>query len=78
MIKLSDKETGAEIGVITEDQLRFLIDELEEEFAEDQDYYINRTTLEVFEEKEIDAELLGLLKGAIGDREDMEIVWSRT
>ena len=78
MIQLSDKETGAEIGALTPEQLQFLIDQLEEEHAQDQDYYINRATLELFEEKGIDAQLLGLLQNALGDREDMEIIWARS
>ena len=39
MIKLSDKKNGAPLGTISEDDLQFLIDHLEEEWAEDTDYY---------------------------------------
>ena len=77
MIKLTDKDTGAPIGSITEEQLQFLIDQLVEETATDQDYYFNRDQLTVFEEQGADAELVGLLKAAMGDRADMEIVWSK-
>ena len=52
-------------------------DQLEEEYEEDQDYYINRPTLEMFAERGADPELIAFLKQALGDREDMEIVWSR-
>jgi hypothetical protein len=78
MIRLRDKERGTDIGTITEEQLQFLIDQLEEESEEDHDYYINRSTLEAFEEQGIDPALLDTLKSAIGDREDMEIAWSRS
>jgi processive 1,2-diacylglycerol beta-glucosyltransferase len=78
MITLTDKETGRRLGVITEKQLQSLMDELEEESAEDQDYYINRPTLEAFEQSGIDRDLLELLKSAIGNREDMEIAWTRS
>lgn len=77
MIEVRDKETGSVLGEITEDQLQFLIDQLEEEYEEDQDYYINRPTLDLFAEKGADPELMRLLRTAIGDREEMEIVWSR-
>ena len=77
MIKLTDKDTGAPIGNITEEQLQFLIDQLVEETATDQDYYLNRDQLAVFEEQGADAELVSLLKAAMGDRADMEIVWSK-
>ena len=76
MIKLSDKETGQYIGEITNEQLKFLVDQLEEEMEEDNDYYINRDTLDVFEKNDIDQTLLALLRQSLGDREEMEIVWT--
>lgn len=77
MIELFDKDTGVRLGEITEEQLRFLIDQLEEEHEEDQDYYINSATLDMFSEKGIDSGMLNLLRGALGDREEMEIQWTR-
>lgn len=77
MVKLHDKETGDLVGEIGEDQLQFLIDALEEETSDDTDYYLNRAQLEIFEEQGADPGLVGLLKAALGDREEMEIVWSR-
>lgn len=77
MIQLKDKDTGRLIGSITEVQLQFLMDQLEEEAEEDTDYYINHDTLDVFEEKGIDPQLLTLLRKALGDREEMEIEWVR-
>ncbi len=76
MIKLRNKETGSLIGKITEEQLQFLIDQLEEEFEEDQDYYINRETIILLEERGADPALLDLLSKALGDKPDMEIIWS--
>ena len=78
MIQLRNKETGALIGDITEEQLQFLIDHLEEESDEDTDYYLNRATLELLKEKGLDAPFLKLLEEAFGDREDLEIEWSRS
>jgi processive 1,2-diacylglycerol beta-glucosyltransferase len=78
MIELRDKETGAFLGTITEAQLQFLIDQLEEESRTDKDYYINRDTLDVFQGQGIDQTLLTLLRQALGTRQDMEIEWSRT
>jgi len=77
MIEIRDKETGNPLGTISEEQLQFLIDNLEEEYAEDMDYYINTATLDMFGERGIDAGLLKLLRDALGTREDMEIVWSK-
>ncbi len=77
MITLKDKETDRFIGSINEEQLQFLIDQLQEESSDDQDYYINNATLEMFEKNGIDQELSKMLKDALGSREDMEIVWSK-
>ena len=51
MIDVFDKQSGVQIGSITEAQLQFLIDQLEEEHEKDQDYYINRATLEMLARK---------------------------
>jgi processive 1,2-diacylglycerol beta-glucosyltransferase len=77
MIELRDKGTGVSLGNISQAQLQFLIDQLEEEDIEDQDYYINPATLDMFERAGADPELLEMLRQGLGDREDMDIVWSR-
>ena len=77
MIEIRDKETGKPLGTISEEQLQFLIDNLEEEYAEDMDYYINTATLDMFEERGIDSGLLKLLRDALGTQDDMEIMWSK-
>ena len=76
MIKLFDKDTSKELGEITKDQLQFLIDQLEEEGLDDQDYYINEATLVSFNEKiKKEAELMDMLKKGMAGKEDMEIEW---
>jgi len=77
MIALRDKDTGADVGTITEEELGFLVDHLEEEFDEDRDYYINQTTVDIMEQNGADPELIALLRGAIGERDGIEIEWSR-
>jgi hypothetical protein len=47
IIRLYDNASGAELGTLTEEQLQFLIDNLEEETSDDQDYYLNPNTLEL-------------------------------
>lgn len=78
MIQLHDKDTGTWIGTITEDNLQYLIDQLEEESREDKDYYINETTLDIFEERGADKALITLLRGALNGRTGMEIRWSKS
>jgi hypothetical protein len=77
MIRLRNKNTDEDLGSITEQDLRFLIDNLEEEWEEDQDYYLNRQTLEMLEGRGASATLVQTLESAMGDRDDVEVEWSR-
>lgn len=78
MIKLYDADDNQLIGTITEQQLRFLEDQMEEESIEDRDYYVNADTIDMFEAGGADAELVALLRKALAGREDMTIKWSRS
>lgn len=78
MIQLRDKDTGSVLGDISEAQLQFLIDNLEEESSEDTDYYLNRAMLDMLIEKDPDPNLMEILEAALGDREDIEIEWVRS
>ena len=75
MIQLRNKDTSAPIGEITEEQLDFLVDMLEEEDVEDQDYWIDEMTLQYFQENGADPALIKLLQDAIGEDEGVEIEW---
>ncbi len=75
MPQLYRPDTGAEIGTISDLQLKFLIDNLEEEDTQDRDYYISRDTIEMFRDRGCDPSLLTLLEGAMGPAEDVDIAW---
>lgn len=77
MINVYDNASGLVIGTITESQLQFLIDNLEETSTTDQDYYLDVAMLDVLEDAGGDAPLMELLRGALGDRSDFEIRWER-
>jgi hypothetical protein len=77
VIGLIDNESGKPIGTISEEQLKVLMDQLEEESTEDQDYYIDGTTLDWFEDERVDSALTALLRKALGSREGMEIRWTK-
>jgi processive 1,2-diacylglycerol beta-glucosyltransferase len=77
MIDLYDNETGKLIGSITENELQLVIDALEEESADDQDYYINAGTIDLLGDGRATDHLLHLLRGALGGREGLEIRWRR-
>ena len=76
MYKLYNNDTGELVGNISEGQLQFLKDQMEEESLEDQDYEIETMTLAYFQELGIDTELLGILQRALGDKESIIIRWA--
>jgi processive 1,2-diacylglycerol beta-glucosyltransferase len=75
MIKLFHVQTNTEIGEITQTQLDFLTSQLEEESANDTDYYINADTLDYFAQQGAEPSLIALLRNALGSRPDMDIRW---
>jgi processive 1,2-diacylglycerol beta-glucosyltransferase len=78
MIRVHDKNTNKLIGEINEKQLQFLIDELVEEDSTDQDYYINQDQLDQLEKKGADETLIQMLRDALGKKDDMDIIWSKS
>jgi hypothetical protein len=74
-ITLFDNDSGAELGRINEEQLQFLIDQLEEETLTDQDYYLNPTTLEFLKKNGADEGLAKILDDALAGKEGVEIRW---
>ena len=63
------------LAQISGEQLQFLVDNLEEEFPEDHDYDINSLTLDYLQEEGADPDLINLLRQALGENEDMTIIW---
>jgi len=58
------------VGTITETQLEFLIDNLEEEFEEDEEYYLNADTINYLKEQGADNELIAILEKALAGAQD--------
>ena len=77
MVKLYDKATGRYLGEVTEEELQFLIDNLEEESLTDVDYYINETVLESLKEKGMSETLARLIESAMRDKGEAEIRYER-
>ncbi|MEO8703201.1 MAG: galactosyldiacylglycerol synthase [Kofleriaceae bacterium] len=75
MPRLTRIDTDTEIGVITDKHLAFLVEQLEEEHDEDQDYFIDRDTLELMSDNGADPELLAMLEKAMGNDDSMNIAW---
>ncbi|RIK13538.1 MAG: galactosyldiacylglycerol synthase [Anaerolineae bacterium] len=77
MINLYDTHKR-HLGTITEAQLQFLIDSMEEESTTDQDYYIEPATLDYLEARGASDELIEQLRGYLGDHDGLTIRWERS
>jgi processive 1,2-diacylglycerol beta-glucosyltransferase len=77
MIEVYSANDNSLIGTLTESQLQFMMDNMEEESLEDQDYAITPMTLAYFEELGADPALLEMLRRALGSQEELMIRWER-
>jgi hypothetical protein len=77
MIDLYNATTNQLIGRITEADLQVLVDRLEEESAQDQDYYIDRATIDVIADGRATTHLVGLLRSALGSSDGVDLRWQR-
>jgi processive 1,2-diacylglycerol beta-glucosyltransferase len=68
----------SQVGELSEDQLDFLVDNLEEEWPEDRDYFINRAMLDMLRQRGADEGLIRMLTAALANREEVDILWVDT
>ena len=78
MVFIYNKSTNDMIGEIGEDDLKFLIDQMEEESMKDKDYSITNMEINYFAENGASAELIALLHKALGEQSEVIILWSPT
>ena len=78
MITLYNKDSGAVIGRLSDEQLQNLVDLLVEESADDQDYYIDANTLDYMAEHGADPGLLAMLRAHVPEGEEgIDIAWRK-
>ena len=77
MIDVYNKATNELLGSITDADLQVLVDALEEESSEDQDYYIDAATIDVIGDGRATDHLLQVLRTALGQAEGVDIRWAR-
>jgi processive 1,2-diacylglycerol beta-glucosyltransferase len=77
MIDVYDNDTNELIGSITEADLKVLQDHLEEESLDDQDYYIDRATIDVIDDGQATEHLMNVLRKALGTKESIDIRWQK-
>ncbi len=79
MITISNKESNESVGSITDSQLQILINHLVKTDPDDQDYYIDRRTIDLIKAVAADhASVVEMLERALGDRDSVDIVWTRS
>ena len=77
MVKLYDKKTGQYLGRISEEELQFSIENLEEESVTDADYYLNRATLAHLKKKGMSEGLVKLIQSAMGENNEIEMRYEK-
>ena len=75
MIKLYNKATNEFIGRISEADLQFLADHLEEESIRDTDYYLRKETIDGFAAAGASPRLMEVLQGGLRADNFIEIRW---
>jgi hypothetical protein len=68
MVRIYDVADNRLCGTLSDRQFDALVEALEEEELEDGDCPIDRDTLETLEEQGLDADVLDVLRLALGDR----------
>jgi len=79
MIELRDKNTNERLGTIDDSELKFLVDELEEESETDRDYYFDADTVDMLEADGASPALVALFRRILGSQaqDGIEITWRR-
>ena len=74
-IRLIDKASGAQLGEIAHEDMKLLIDQLEEEHSRDRDYFVDTHTIDIIEHAGGRPSLVALLRGIVGSSEGVDIRW---
>jgi hypothetical protein len=77
MFELRDKATDEPLGTISDEELQFLTDELEEESPADRDYYLDSVTIDMLQDDGAPPSLIALLRRILGSQEGIEVRWRR-
>ena len=77
MIDLYVKNTNRLLGTITEAELQFLVDNLEETSLEDRDYFVDQATIDLLADGRATDHLLQLLRQAVASGDGVDIRWEK-
>jgi hypothetical protein len=71
------KDSNRSLGVVSDADVKVLIDELEEEDMADTDYFIDAATVDILEASGASKTLVDMLLAAIGDSDGVDIRWEK-
>jgi hypothetical protein len=77
MPRLFLKDGDRLLGVVSDADVKMLIDELEETELADDDYFIDAPTVDILEAAGASSGLVSLLRGAIGSSDGVDIRWEK-
>jgi len=73
MPTLHDASSGALLGDVSDEDVKLLVDQLEEESLDDDDYFIDTATIDLLENAGASAALVALLKNAVGTSDGIDV-----
>lgn len=77
MPRLFLKDGNRLLGVVSEADVKLLVEELEETELADDDYFIDGPTVEILEASGASSALVSLLRGAIGNSDGVDVRWEQ-
>jgi hypothetical protein len=77
-IRIYDKQSGALLGDVEQEDLKLMIDAFEEESSRDQDYFIDAQTIELLHHEGASDRLLKLLRDIVGTSDGVDIRWEES
>jgi processive 1,2-diacylglycerol beta-glucosyltransferase len=77
-IRLYNDQTGEFLGDVSEEDVEFLVEQLEEEFEQDRAYYVNRETVTLLREGGASQELLTAIERGLGPSGEADVTWSES
>jgi hypothetical protein len=77
MPRLILKDSNRFLGVISDADVKVLVDALEEEDMADDDYFIDGATVSILESAGASSTLVEMLLAAIGDSDGVDVRWEK-
>jgi len=73
MPTLHDVSSGALLGTVSDEDLKMLVDQLEEESSQDDDYFIDMATIDLLQAAGASELLVALLRKAVGTSDGIDV-----